>query len=289
MALTGSGTGRARTPPPSSSMAVDLAPAPSTVWPVERRCGEEGQQAGARGRGQRRHRARPAIPIFSPRNAQEGRLPLSVNSQELGESGGGGLPRPPDELSAIAEARPAALPLVGIEAEAGAIAGGDRFHIGVGVQRRGDDGGGQRQRPHRRSWRLWWQRVRGTAARAAPPTAAYARRSRPASQLLPRRPPLALTPLRRQPPLPSHVAVAVAAAAASFSCVVLTGPPPHSLAALQRGRKRERDEEGEKRGREKSWRTDRRGPRGAHADSPATSNKTGLKTARGPQANSFVS
>uniref|UniRef100_A0A0E0IRI2 Uncharacterized protein n=1 Tax=Oryza nivara TaxID=4536 RepID=A0A0E0IRI2_ORYNI len=97
--------------------------------------GSEGQQAGARGRGRRRHRARPAIPIFSPRNAQEGRSPLLVNSQELGESGGGGLPRPPDELSAIAEARPAALSLVGIEAEVGAIAGGDRFHIGVGVQR----------------------------------------------------------------------------------------------------------------------------------------------------------
>uniref|UniRef100_A0A0E0QYF4 Uncharacterized protein n=1 Tax=Oryza rufipogon TaxID=4529 RepID=A0A0E0QYF4_ORYRU len=115
-------TGRARTLPPSSSMAADLAPAPSTVWPVGvcerfssypflslylfshdgdgRRCGEEGQQAGARGRGRRRHRARPAIPIFSPRNVQEGRSPLLVNSQELGESGGGGgLPRPPDELA----------------------------------------------------------------------------------------------------------------------------------------------------------------------------------------------
>nr|BBF89904.1 hypothetical protein [Oryza sativa f. spontanea]BBF89908.1 hypothetical protein [Oryza sativa f. spontanea] len=85
-------------------MAADLAPAPSTVWP-----------AGV--------------------NVQEGRSPLSVSSQELGESGGGGLPRPPDELGAIAEARPAALPLVGIEAEAGAIAEGDRFHIGVGVLR----------------------------------------------------------------------------------------------------------------------------------------------------------
>nr|BAD46091.1 hypothetical protein [Oryza sativa Japonica Group] len=138
MAPTGSGTGRARTTPLSSSMAADLAPAPSTDGDG-RRCGEEGQQAGARGRVRRRHRARPAIPIFSPRNAQEGWSPLSVSFQELGESGGGGLPRPPDELGAIAEARHAALPLVGIEAEVGAIAGGDRFHIG---------------------------RVRGTAARA---------------------------------------------------------------------------------------------------------------------------
>nr|BBD82548.1 hypothetical protein [Oryza sativa Indica Group] len=97
---------------------------------------------------------------------------------------------------------------------------------------RGDDGGGQRQRPHRRSWRLWWQRVRGTAAHAP---------------LLPARPALLLPP----PPMPAACAqlascfpavrcphrprfavdrlslsqVAVAAVAASFSCVVLTGPP----------------------------------------------------------------
>nr|AEV41020.1 hypothetical protein [Oryza minuta] len=66
-------------------------------------------------------------------------------------------------------------------------------------------------------------------------------------------------------------------------------PPPPPVASLSS--LGERDEMGEKRGKERrlTWPTDMWGPRGSHADSAVTSDKTGLKTTERPQANGFVS
>uniref|UniRef100_A0A0E0GJS8 Uncharacterized protein n=1 Tax=Oryza nivara TaxID=4536 RepID=A0A0E0GJS8_ORYNI len=83
----------------------------------------------------RRHRARPAIPIFSPRNTQEGQSLSPVSSRELGESSDGGLPRPPDELGTIAAPRSVALSPGWSRSWSGRDRWRGPLHIGVGVQR----------------------------------------------------------------------------------------------------------------------------------------------------------
>nr|ABA99117.1 hypothetical protein LOC_Os12g32960 [Oryza sativa Japonica Group] len=70
-------------------------------------------------------------------------------------------------------------------------------------------------------------------------------------------------------------------------------PPSCHPARPEKRRVREREEEegraGEKGERERmmTWYTDTWGPRGSHADSTATSDKTGVKTIEGPNVTGF--
>lgn len=129
---------------------------------------------------------------------------------------------------------------------------------------------GVRQRPHRRSWRLWWQRVRGTTARVS---------------LLPARPAQLLPP----PPVPASRAQLASRSLAVRRLCLLPAPKlascspavrrPH-LAAPPLPRRpcigeERRDEERKEEEEADGW-----GSHGSHSKSAATLDKTESKSPR---------
>uniref|UniRef100_A0A0D9YA59 Uncharacterized protein n=1 Tax=Oryza glumipatula TaxID=40148 RepID=A0A0D9YA59_9ORYZ len=136
-------------------------------------------------------------------------------------------------------------------------------------------GQGYDARPRRR------RRLRGDGAAAATMLPVMDRAASPAS---PRRAP------GQPPPFTAGVLLLLRRHIDSVPrCSLPAASAVSSLRVRAKSERKEREIEKEKGGRERlTWPADMWGPHGSHADSAATSNKTGLKTAEGPPVSGFV-